>query len=266
MNEAKIPATLAILTRNSGATLARTLESARVFSDIVICDGGSTDNTRAIAEGFGARVIMQDKEFLDRAGRIFDFAGVRNQTLDAAKHNWFFFLDSDEYCGQDLIEAIRTVVSERTEGAFWVSRKYVLRGTVIDCASTYPNRQMRFFSRASVERFVKKVHERIRVKEGTASEELGGTMYIPFDGDVSTIRLKWEYQIAVEVAQRGSITLVEFLSAILDASKISLLWLVRLFVNMLFCKGVHMPLRYEYERQRFHVRLLAALWEITKVV
>ena len=197
----KIPATVAILTKNSEKTLERALESAKDFDNIVICDGGSNDDTLAIAARYGARVIQQSKEFLDETGRIFDYAGVRNQTLDAARHDWFFFLDSDEYAGPDLVTAIRDVVSRRNESAFWVNRKYVIDGVVIDCAATYPNRQMRFFSKHSVERFVKKVHERIELKEGSVPEFLGGTMYIPFDPDIQTIRKKWDYQIAVAAAQ-----------------------------------------------------------------
>ena len=259
MIDTKIPATLAILTRNSGKTLERALESAKAFDDIIICDGGSTDNTLDIAASFGARVIAQDPKYL-KDGKIFDYALVRNQTLDAAKHSWFFFLDSDEYCGQDLIDAIRNNVSTRSGGAFWVNRKYVIHGKVIDCAATYPNRQMRFFSRNSAQRFIKQIHERIQLKADVAPEFLSGTMYIPFDPDIVAIRRKWNYQIAVAAEQARPLSLGGFLWGALQTAKVSLLWLFRLVRNSIFCSGTKMPLKFEMERHYFHFRLLRALW------
>ncbi len=264
-NEGKIPATLAILTKNNGKTLSRALESAKDFDDIIICDGGSTDDTLAIAAWYGARVIPQDKEFLDESGRIFDYAGVRNQTLGAARYDWYFFLDSDEYCGEDLVAAMKEVISKRTEGVFWVDRKYVINGVVIERAATYPNRQMRFFSKTSVNRFVKKVHERIELKEGVRPEILGGTMYIPFEPDLLAIRRKWDYQIAVEVAQKGDVSLLQYLEFVFEAAKVSALWGFRLIRNTLFSRGTKMPFRFEMERHRFHLKLLQALWSRVRI-
>ncbi|MEK7509176.1 MAG: glycosyltransferase [Patescibacteria group bacterium] len=263
VNEGKIPATLAILTRNSGTTLERALKSAQDFDDIVVCDGGSTDDTLEIARAFGARIIAQDKQFLDAEGRIFDYAGVRNQTLHAAKHNWFFFLDSDEWCGPGLLDAVRGVIRERSErghGAFWVDRTYVMRGEVINCAATYPNRQMRFFSRLAVEEFIKKIHERIKIKPEVAPEFLDGVMYIPFEPDIEAIRKKWDYQIAVAAAQVTPLSLWDFLDAVVHSAKVSLLWFARLFYQRLFCRGKRMPLKFEMERHYFHIRLLRAFW------
>ncbi|MBI5469849.1 glycosyltransferase [Candidatus Kaiserbacteria bacterium] len=256
---AKISATLAILTKNSGKTLKSALESAKDFDDIVICDGSSTDDTLEIAQQYGARIVPQDLAFL-KDGKIFDYAAVRNQTLDSAKHNWFFFLDSDEYCGEDLITAVREVVASRSEGAFWVNRKYVIDGIVIDCAATYPNRQMRFFARNSANRFIKQVHERIQLKDGVVPEFLPGTTYIPFDPDILAIRRKWDYQIAVAAGQARPLSPAGFLWGAIQTTKVSLLWLFRLARNTLFCHGTKMPLKFEMERHYFHFRLLRALW------
>lgn len=264
MDTSRIPATLAILTRNNETTLRRALESAKEFDDIIVCDGYSSDGTLAIAKEYGARILMQDKSLLDPGGRLVDYGGARNQTLNAAKHNWFFFLDSDEYCGEDLLRAIRAVIAERGEegiGAFWVNRLYVVEGKIIHHASTYPNRQMRFFSRNAAEHFIKRVHERIRLKPGVASELLGGVMYVPFDTTREKLRAKWDHQIAVEVARRGSMTFRQFVSDVFESAKVSLLWGFRFARYKLFGRGTHMPLWMEYERQRFHPRLLAELWK-----
>ena len=80
---------LSMIVRNGGASLARCLRSARPLVDrIVIGDTGSTDDSRAIAENFGAEVISiqwQD-----------DFAAARNQVLAMARCEWVLVLDADE--------------------------------------------------------------------------------------------------------------------------------------------------------------------------
>ncbi len=261
----KIPATLTVLTKNNAKTLEKTLQSAKDFDDIVICDGGSTDGTLDIAKRYDARIVQQDPKFLEN-GKIFDFAGIRNQTYVAANYNWIFWLDSDEQAGEDLIAAIREVIEKRGEngeGAFWVNRKYVLSGRVIDCASTYPNRQMRFFSKNSTEHFVKRIHERIKLKPDVEVEILGGYMYLPTDDDIPSIRRKWDYQIAVAAEQAKPLSLLQFISACFDCGKVSLLWTLRYVRNFFFCRGTKMPFKFEMERHYFHVRLLRALWKVT---
>jgi len=238
-NKGKIPATVTILTKNSGKTLEKCLESVKDFDDIVICDGGSTDDTLSIAKRFGGRVIEQDPAFLEQ-GKIFDYAAVRNQTYLAAKHNWIFWLDSDEHATKALVERIRKIVNDRGkegEGAFWVNRKYVLNGTVIDCAATYPNRQMRFFAKNSSIHFVKRIHERIKLKDGVHPEFIDEVMHIPFEDDREGLRRKWDYQIAVAAQQATPLTLGQFIAGLFDTAKVSLLWFARLFYNAFFCSG-----------------------------
>jgi glycosyltransferase involved in cell wall biosynthesis len=264
-----IPASVTVLTRNSGKTLADALESVKDFDEIVICDGGSSDDTLAIAQKFGAKVISQDEKYLDERGKIYDYSGVHNQMLEASKHNWIFSLDSDEKAGEDLVKAIRAIISTRGAdgvGAFWVNRKYVLDGTVIDCAATYPNRQQRFFSKSATHGYIKRVHERLKLKDGVTFEYLSdGYMYLPFEGDLLSIRHKWDYQISVAAAQVAPMSLGKYLQAVGHCAKVSSLWFARLAYNSIFCSGTKMPLKYEMERHYFHLRLLRAYWKVVKL-
>ena len=50
---------LVLITLNAEATLAKCLASCDFIDDIVVVDSGSQDNTMAVAEQFGARVIQQ---------------------------------------------------------------------------------------------------------------------------------------------------------------------------------------------------------------
>src|SRR5258706_210174 len=97
-----IPVSVGILTFNSARTLERALRSVSECEDIIVCDGGSKDETRAIAEKYGARIVEQNRAFKRADGRLADYSGARNQCLAAAKRRWFFYIDSDEEASPEL--------------------------------------------------------------------------------------------------------------------------------------------------------------------
>ncbi len=157
-----IQCTVGILTFNSGATLRRALDSVKDFDDILICDGGSTDDTLAIAREFGARVIPQNPAYQQPDGSLKDYGGVRNQCLDAARYDWFLYIDSDEAVSPGLREEIRSIC-RRPAGhlVYRVPQIMIMDGMWIRYSSFYPAYQHRFFNRTSGARFGKPVHERI---------------------------------------------------------------------------------------------------------
>src|SRR3989344_1756015 len=169
----KINCSVGILTFTSAATLRRTLESVREFDDIVICDGGSTDGTLSIASEFGARVLAQDRQFKNADGTLRDFSGPRNQMLDAARHDWFLYIDSDEAISDGLREDIRRITDTAKDRplqtyqgpsfalVYKVPYGIVIDGHLIKHSSNYPGYQHRFFNKRSGARFNKPVHERI---------------------------------------------------------------------------------------------------------
>src|SRR3989344_857879 len=207
----EIPCPVGILTKNSAGSLERALESVKDFAEILVCDGGSTDTTLDIAARYGARVMPQKKEFLDAQGYISDFSGVRNQTLNAASYDWYLYVDSDEYISPELAEEIRAIVSSRTGGAFNVFRRYVLGGREVECAASYPNRSMRFFSRRSSTGFRKIVHERPALRDGVVPEALTGTLFVPVDEDISKALKRNDRYIALEVKRKGRVGVFQFL-------------------------------------------------------
>lgn len=77
--------------RNEEASLARCLKRLTRFAEVVVIDSGSTDNTRKIAEGFGAGVV--DFRWDGR------YPKKRNWFLmnHPPRQLWVFFLDADEF-------------------------------------------------------------------------------------------------------------------------------------------------------------------------
>jgi O-antigen biosynthesis protein len=86
---ANLPLSLCMIVRDAARTLPAALESIRPYVDeMVVVDTGSADDTAAIAERFGARVL--------RFAWCDDFAAARNTSLAAARGEWLFWMDADD--------------------------------------------------------------------------------------------------------------------------------------------------------------------------
>ncbi|MDR3751232.1 MAG: glycosyltransferase [Terracidiphilus sp.] len=80
---------LAMIVRNGESCLARCLNSSLpAVSGILVGDTGSTDASRDIAQGMGARVLEIPWEN--------DFAKARNAVLQECRADWVLWLDADE--------------------------------------------------------------------------------------------------------------------------------------------------------------------------
>jgi tetratricopeptide (TPR) repeat protein len=80
---------LCMIVKNEEASLAACLQSvADLVNEIIVVDTGSSDQTKAIAARFGARV--HDFAWVN------DFSAARNESLRHASGNWIFWLDADE--------------------------------------------------------------------------------------------------------------------------------------------------------------------------
>ncbi len=199
----RIPASVGVLTFNSGRTLARTLASVRKFDDLVVCDGGSSDDTLAIAAAYGAHIIRQGPAFQDSRGRLINYAGVRNQCLDAAKHDWFLYIDSDETMSDGLRDEIRAITARPPqEGAplvFEVPLQILMDKKPVRYSSNYPGYQMRFFNRTSGARFIRPVHEKVKFDRESVKV---GRVKNPWQ--TWTSRYEWEHYLAETAVHRAT--------------------------------------------------------------
>jgi tetratricopeptide (TPR) repeat protein len=81
---------LCLIVRDEEAVLPTCLAStADLFDEVIVVDTGSTDRSKEIAAGFGAKVVEFD--WVD------SFAAARNESLRHATGEWIFYLDADEY-------------------------------------------------------------------------------------------------------------------------------------------------------------------------
>ena len=92
---------LCLITRDEEATIGMAIKSVLALVDeVIVVDTGSSDNTRIIAEGYGARVI--DVTWSD------DFSAARNTALAEASCDWVLVLDAHEF-----LQPVRPVEFQR---------------------------------------------------------------------------------------------------------------------------------------------------------
>ena len=212
-----IPCTVGILTYNSARTLERCLASLDGFAEILISDGGSTDETLEIAARFGARVMQQSSPGMP----IVDFSLERNCLLAAASFDWFFYIDSDEYLSPELKEEIRAAASKNAGPLIYrVSWRLTDESRGIAYRAFKRYYQHRFFNRLSGARFDpdRKMHERITFDTSRhTAGTLTGYWYVPLDVQLSFSEYKRrvDHRIRIMVASRPNGNLVAFLMKIL---------------------------------------------------
>jgi len=160
-----------ILTLNEADNLPRCLDSIRWCDDVLIMDSGSTDDTAAIAQAAGARVLT----------RAFDtFANQRNHAMEqgALKYPWVLHLDADEVVTPELRGELQALAAAAgaTHPVYRVPSKLIFMGRWLRYSGMYPAYQVRFGRREQL-RFVEHGHGQ---RESLPPDQVG-TVAAPFD-------------------------------------------------------------------------------------
>jgi len=131
--------TVILLTFNSEATLAATLESVREISDeIFVVDSYSTDGTQELARRLGAKVFEHP----------FEHYGVqRNWAIDhlPISRPWQLHLDADEWMDARLTAAIKALPEEPEHAGYFLARYVRFLGRVMRHGAMSPTWHMRLF-------------------------------------------------------------------------------------------------------------------------
>jgi tetratricopeptide (TPR) repeat protein len=155
---------LCMIVRDEEETVGRAIKSAlAVVDEVVVVDTGSTDNTRLIVEGYGARVI--DYPWND------DFSAARNAGLAAAYGDWILVLDADE-----VLDSVRPVemgglLSNDEAIAYYVRIRDEVSGgqpTVYD--------KVRLFRNHPDIRYRYPIHEQITPAIVAVADRIGGAV------------------------------------------------------------------------------------------
>ncbi|HEV8592975.1 MAG TPA: glycosyltransferase family 2 protein [Pyrinomonadaceae bacterium] len=133
----KISAT--IITFNEEKNIEDAIRSVDWADEILIVDSESTDRTREIAMGLGARVITNPWP---------GFAKQKQFAVDNAQFDWIFSLDADERVTEALRDEILAIKeADHTTDGYKIPRLSIYMGREIRHGGWYPNWQLRFFDR-----------------------------------------------------------------------------------------------------------------------
>lgn len=179
---------LSMIVRNAADLLPACLASVRgIVDEIVIADTGSTDETIAEAQKFGARVISVP--WTD------DFAAARNLALAEVTSDWVLVLDADEQLDAAAAQEIPSLLAGNAADAYQVTlRNYVLsfedriwdraaksNDSSLPAASGYPayvaRENVRLFRRDPEIYFVGRVHESVGPRLLRTKRKLGRAQF-----------------------------------------------------------------------------------------
>lgn len=157
---------LAMITQNEELHIPSAIpQFYNIVDDIVVVDGGSTDDTVSWCEKLGARVIHHPFEN--------DFSAQKNIAIEALNTEWIYLHDPDERLEPTLLEILpmlldpvdgqRALMSagvitnkETPFDCFGISRRNYIDGILTE---VYPDYQYRLFRNYC--RFQKPVHEEL---------------------------------------------------------------------------------------------------------
>jgi len=141
-----------ILAFNEAEKIKAAVETVLWADEVVVVDSNSTDHTAEIATGLGARVVQVPFK---------GFGDLRNQAIEACRHDWIFSLDADERCTKAVRDEILGLLAGRPpHDLYRVPRRSYMMGRWIRGSGWYPNfRQPQLFRKGRMRYTLEPVHE-----------------------------------------------------------------------------------------------------------
>jgi len=132
-----------VISYNRATLLETCLRSLRFVDELIVIDKSSTDRSRRIARRYADRVIM-----VPWSPTVEETRGL---ALAQCRHEWIAFLDDDEMFSPAAIEYLRAPRTVHGAEAVALPRRHWILGTFDADAYYWPEHQIRFFRRGSIE-------------------------------------------------------------------------------------------------------------------
>lgn len=170
----KLPLTVLLIARNEANYIERALKTVQFADEIIVVDGGSSDQTREIASELGATVL--EREWTG-------FRDQRNFAMEQAKNDWVFFIDADEAVTPELESWFHKFFqgdyNRTVTNGFKIRRVEFFLGKEIKGACWNPSFQDRLLRKAKA-KFVGEIHEFPEVEGGLVrAPELAALLHNP---------------------------------------------------------------------------------------
>lgn len=141
-----------VITLNEAANIGDCLDALSFCDERIVVDGGSTDDTVAIARRSGARVESHGWQ---------GFGRQKNYALSLATGDWVLSIDADERVTPALAAAIKTALAEADADGFEIPRRSSFCGREMRHSGWYPDYVLRLFRRGKARFDDAPVHERV---------------------------------------------------------------------------------------------------------
>ena len=159
-----------LITLNAANQLEAALQSLQFCDELVVVDSGSTDNTLAIAQQHGARIVQQ---------AWLGFGPQKQFAVGLAQYDWVLCLDADERISSELEHSIRNVFAAPTPPPFAgydLPRCNYFLGRYLRHGEGYPDYSRRLFNRLHARWSNDPVHEKV--------EGLPTALFAKLKGDI----------------------------------------------------------------------------------
>jgi len=160
-----MPLSAVLITHNAGALIERCLASVAFADEILLVDSGSSDDTLAIAERHGARVVQH---------AWLGFGPQKQFAVESAANDWVLCLDADEQVSDALKKSIVDALRAPSAEAYQFARRNRFLGRWLSHGEGYPDWSVRLYHRAHARWSDDPVHEKV-VVDG-AVEKLTGDL------------------------------------------------------------------------------------------
>ncbi len=128
----------------------------QICDEVIVVDSGSTDQTKAIAQEMGAKVI--DQPYLGDGIQ-------KNVALTHVSNDWVFSLDADERLTPELVQVIQNLNLDKTTfDAFSVRRRNLIGDRWIKYCGWYPDHFIRLYNHKKTRFADVKAHARVQTK------------------------------------------------------------------------------------------------------
>jgi len=161
------PLSLVIITRNAATQLAACIASVPFAAEVLVVDSGSRDDTVALAQRLGARVIVQ--EWLG-------YGRQKQYAVEQARHDWVLCLDADERLSPALAAAIPQCLQQPACAAYRFRRSNRFMGRYLRHGEGYPDWSLRLFDRRQARWSFDPVHEKVELRQGATCGKLAGDL------------------------------------------------------------------------------------------
>lgn len=158
-----------MIVKNEAQTLSACLDNLAWADEIVVLDGGSSDDTVEIARRYTDKVFIAE----DWQGY-----GIQRQRAQAhASGDWVLMVDADEHVSAELRQSIQEVVQQDDRNrAYSIAILAWCFGRFIRHGGWYPAYKVRLYPNQKARYGDQRVHEHLDFDPGMQTERLNGDL------------------------------------------------------------------------------------------